>query len=140
MKLSSLFAACVLSAATLAAPARAEDYLGFQSPTGNIQCGLYRWSGGASVRCDLTQLTPSYTRAPADCEFDWGSSFAVDDRGKGYLACVSDAVGDPSNGVLPYGEAVSLGGISCVSARTGMTCTNAEGHGFTISKAKQKVF
>jgi hypothetical protein len=140
VKLSSLFAACVLSVATLAAPARAEDYLGFQSPTGNIQCGLYRWSGGASVRCDLAQLTPSYTRAPADCEFDWGSSFAVDDRGKGYLACVSDAVGEPSNGVLPYGEAVSLGGISCVSARTGMTCTNAEGHGFTISKAKQKVF
>ena len=40
----------------------------------------------------------------------------------------------------PYGEAVSLGGISCVSAKTGMTCTNAEGHGFSVAKAKQKLF
>lgn len=135
MKLSILAAALLL-----AGPACADDYIGFQSPTGNIQCGLYHGDQGASVRCDLMQLTPSYTKQPKDCEFDWGSSFAVDDRGKGYVACVSDAVGDPSNGVLGYGEAVSLGGISCVSAKTGMTCTNGEGHGFTISKAKQKVY
>lgn len=120
--------------------AMADDYIGFQSPTGNIQCGLYRGEQGASVRCDLMELVPSYTKQPADCEFDWGQSFAVDDQGKGYVACVSDAVGDPSNGVLGYGQAVSLGGISCVSAKTGMTCTNAEGHGFTIAKAKQRVY
>ncbi|MES2916214.1 MAG: DUF6636 domain-containing protein [Pseudomonadota bacterium] len=44
------------------------------------------------------------------------------------------------NPVLPYGEAVSLGGISCVSARTGMTCTNRDGHGFSVAKAIQKLF
>lgn len=135
MKLSLALAAAVLSG-----PALADDYIGFQSPTGNIQCGLYRGDQGASVRCDLMELVPSYTRPPADCEFDWGRSFAVDDRGKGYLACVSDAVGDPANAVLGYGEAISLGGISCVSARTGMTCTNAEGHGFSVAKAKQKLY
>lgn len=124
----------------VASPALADDYIGFQSPTGNIHCGLYRGAEGASVRCDLTELTPSYTRQPADCEFDWGASFGVDGRGKGYVACVSDAVGDPANEVLPYGEAISLGGISCVSAQTGMTCSNGEGHGFTIAKARQKVF
>jgi hypothetical protein len=42
--------------------------------------------------------------------------------------------------VLRYGEAVTLGGISCVSAKTGMTCTNAEGHGFSVAKAKQRLF
>lgn len=130
----------VLLVLALGAPAFADDYIAFQSPTGNIHCGLYRGAQLASVRCDLRELTPSYTRAPADCEFDWGASFAVDDRGKGYLACVSDAVADPGNPVLPYGEAISLGGISCVSAKTGMTCTNAEGHGFTVAKAKQKLF
>lgn len=136
MKRSAVFAAALV----LAGPAYSDDYIGFQSPTGNIQCGLYRGDQGASVRCDLMALNPSYTKQPASCEFDWGSSFAVDDVGKGYVACVSDAVGDPSNGVLPYGEAISLGGISCVSAKTGMTCTNGEGHGFTIAKAKQKVY
>lgn len=124
----------------MSGPVLADDYIGFQSPTGNIQCGLYRGDQGASVRCDLMELVPSYTKQPADCEFDWGQSFAVDDVGKGYVACVSDAVGDPANEVLGYGQAISLGGISCVSAKTGMTCTNAEGHGFTIAKAKQRVY
>jgi hypothetical protein len=121
-------------------PVLADNYIGFQSPTGNIQCGLYQGDQGASVRCDLLELVPTYTKQPLSCEFDWGSSFAVDDVGKGYVACVSDAVGNPANGVLPYGEAVSLGGISCVSAKTGMTCTNGEGHGFTVAKAKQRVY
>ena len=135
MRLSVLLAALVL-----AGPAFSDDYVTFQSPTGNIHCALFRGDNLASARCDLRELTPSYTRAPADCEFDWGSSFAVDDRGKGYLACVSDTVADPGNPVLPYGEALSLGGISCVSAKTGMTCTNAEGHGFSVAKAKQNLF
>ena len=124
----------------VAAPARADDYIGFQSPTGNIHCGLYQWDGGASVRCDLMELTQTYTTRPAGCEFDWGFAFGVDDRGKGYLACVSDAVASPGNPVLPYGEAVSLGGISCVSAKTGMTCTNADGHGFSVARAKQSLY
>lgn len=118
----------------------AEEYIAFQSPTGNIHCSLYQWNGTTTVRCDLREYTPSYTKAPPNCEYDWGMSFAVDRQGKGYLACVSDSMVDRGNPVLPYGEAVSLGGISCVSAKTGMTCTNAAGHGFSVAKARQKLF
>jgi hypothetical protein len=118
----------------------AADIVEFRSPTGNINCMIYSDPSGATARCDLSELVPSYSRAPAGCEFDWGNSFAVEERGKGYLACVSDAVGGPGASVLRYGQAISLGGISCVSAETGMTCTNAKGHGFSVSKAKQKLF
>lgn len=121
-------------------PALAQDYIGFQSPTGNIHCAMYVWEGGTEARCDLRALTPSYRKAPAGCDLDWGSAFAVPARGKGYLVCAGDTVQDPGNPVLPYGQAVSLGGISCVSAKTGVTCTNAEGHGFSVAKAKQKLF
>lgn len=124
----------------LASPAVAEDFIAFQSPTGNIHCSLYTWDGTTTVRCDLRRYSPSYTRAPPNCEYDWGMSFAVDARGKSYLACVSDSMVDPGNPVLPYGEAVSMGGISCVSARTGMTCTNAAGNGFRVAKGSQKLF
>lgn len=124
----------------LAAPAAADEYWGFQSPTGNIHCAIYTWNGGAEARCDLRELTMSYTRRPAGCDLDWGSAFAVGSSGSGFLACVGDTVRDPRNPVLPYGEAVSLGGISCVSAQSGMTCTNAEGHGFSVRKAAQKLF
>jgi hypothetical protein len=121
-------------------PALADDYVGFQSPTENIHCAMYIYDGSAEARCDLRDYTPSYTKRPAGCDLDWGMAFAVGASGKGILACVGDTVQDPGNPVLPYGEAVSLGGISCVSVKTGMTCTNAEGHGFSVAKAKQKLF
>jgi hypothetical protein len=132
------FAICL--AFGVAGPAQAGDFITFQSPTGNIHCLMDAEGAYAYVRCDLRELVPSYTRAPADCDLDWGSSFAVEDQGKGYLACVGDTVQDRRNPVLPYGEAMSWGGISCVSAKTGVTCTNADGHGFSVAKAKQKLF
>jgi hypothetical protein len=130
----------VLPLILCAAPALADDYIGFQSPTGNIHCALYQFDEGGGARCDLAEMTPTYTKRPAGCDLDWGNAFEVGATGKGVLACVGDTVWDPRSAVLPYGEAVSLGGISCVSAKTGVTCTNAEGHGFSVAKAKQKLF
>jgi hypothetical protein len=124
----------------LSTPAVADEYYGFQSPTGNIHCAIYTFDGSAEARCDLRSYTPSYTQAPADCDLDWGMAFAVGANGRGQLACVGDTVRDPRNPVLPYGEAVSLGGISCVSAKTGMTCTNGAGHGFSVAKSKQRIY
>ena len=135
MKLSA-----VLAAVILAGPASSQDYFGFQSPTGNIHCAMYVFDGTAEARCDLREYTPSYTRRPAGCDLDWGMAFAVGASGRGVLACVGDTVQNPGNPVLPYGEAVSLGGISCVSAKTGMTCTNADGHGFSVAKAQQRLY
>jgi len=123
-----------LAAFCIASPALAEEYIGFRSPTGNIHCAMYSWNGGAEARCDILELTPSFTKPPADCELDWGRSFAVGESGKGVLFCVGDSVISPDNPVL------SLGGISCVSAKTGMTCTNGDGHGFSVAKARQKLF
>lgn len=125
---------------TMAAPAAAQDYVGFQSPTGNIHCALYLTGSGAEARCDLRELKPSFPNRPAWCELDWGSAFAVGTQGPAAPACVGDTVMDPGNPVLPYGEAVSMGGISCVSAKTGMTCTNGEGHGFSVARSGQQLF
>ncbi|HMS96501.1 MAG: hypothetical protein JNN02_05240 [Tabrizicola sp.] len=136
MKLHSAAAAMLL----LAGPAMAQDDVAFKSPTGNIHCAIFTWEEGTEARCDLIELTPSYTKAPAGCDLDWGFAFLVADEGKGFLGCVGDTTIGQGNPVLPYGEAVSLGGISCVSAKTGMTCTNAEGHGFSVSKASQRLF
>jgi hypothetical protein len=133
-------ACAVLTLLLVASPALGDTFITFQSPTGNIHCMIYEGMNGSSARCDLRSLTPTYTRRPAGCDLDWGMAFEVGTSGKGALACVGDTVQDPGNPVLPYGEAVSLGGISCVSAKTGMTCTNAEGHGFSVAKAKQKLF
>lgn len=129
-----------LALGLLASPALAGDYIAFHSPSGNIQCAIFTGDGWDNVRCDLSNLTPSYRKQPADCEFDWGSSFAVDLTGKGYLACVSDAVADQNGVELGYGKSISLGGFTCTSQKSGMTCTNPGGHGFAIAKARQRVF
>lgn len=126
----------------LATPVRAEvDYTIFKTPSGNILCGLI--SGpDAGVRCDIFQYTPSYSRAPSDCQFDWGSFFWVGAGSwVGELACVSDAIGSLDEAlVLPYGQTISRDGITCASERTGLTCANTMGHGFMLSKAVQEVF
>ena len=129
----------LLAAPILPNAAHADDYLAFHSPSGNIQCAI---STGdyAQVRCDMSALTPTYTKPPADCEFDWGSSFAVDAGGKGYLACVSDAVANDDGVELGYGKSITLGPFTCTSDKSGMECSNLGGHGFKISKAKQKLY
>lgn len=129
-----------LALALCASPACAQDYIAFHTPSGNIHCAIFT-GDYAGVRCDMMALTPSYREPPADCEFDWGSSFAVDAGSRrGYLACVSDAVADDSGLELGYGESVALGGFECRSETSGMTCTNPAGHGFAISKARQRLF
>jgi len=137
MRLRSVLQICLMLAP---GPAFADEYFGFQSPTGNIHCSIHDYQGVTTARCDLAELVPSHTKPPQNCELDWGATFAVDERGLGYLGCVGDTVRDRSNPVLGYGQAVSLGGISCVSARTGMTCTNAGGHGFSVAKARQRLY
>jgi hypothetical protein len=128
---------CFLLAAT---PAMADDLLFFRSPTGNISC-MIATGEYAIARCDMSSLTPSYTSPPANCDLDWGSSFAVAlSSRKGMLACVGDSVADPAAVTLGYGQTLSLGGFDCASERSGMTCTNPAGHGFTISKARQSLF
>lgn len=112
----------------------------FQSPSGNIRC-LVSVTDVAGVRCDLEVDRQSYTDRPASCEGDWGTSFVVLRAGEGLLNCARDAIDDASASIiLPYGGSLDLGGITCLSETTGMTCTNAEGGGFSVRRAEQRIF
>ena len=129
-----------LLALLCANPAVADEFTFFQSPTGNIGC-LAIVGEISEIRCDLRQLTASFTRRPADCDLDWGDSFAIgaNDR-KGSLVCHGDTVFDQNAAVLDYGLNASFGPFTCTSAKTGMTCSNDLGHGFSVARAKQSVF
>lgn len=131
---------CLALALLPAAPAAAQDLTFFRSPSGNIHC-MIATGDWATVRCDIMELQPTYRSPPAGCDLDWGHSFEVGltDR-QGQLACVGDTVAMPDSAVLGYGRSVTLAGFTCVSEKTGMTCMNPAGHGFSIAKAKQKLF
>lgn len=126
--------------AALALPAAAQEFVSFRSPTGNIHCLMFTDGDQSGVRCDLRELVPSYPLRPAWCEFDWGPAFEVLAAGPGRPLCVSDSVLNPSAPVLDYGRSLARWGVSCTSQRTGMTCTNGQGHGFTVSRRVQRVF
>ena len=123
-----------------ATPTFADDFINFHSPSGNINCALM--SGDyAGVRCDMQELTQSFPKRPADCDLDWGDAFEVGrtDR-QGQVVCHGDTVINPESMELGYGASATLGDFTCTSEKTGMTCTNAQGHGFTLSKAHQTLF
>lgn len=129
-----------IAVALLATPAVAQDLMFFQSPSANIFCMIATgdWS---EARCDIMELTSKIPPAPADCDLDYGHAFGIGPQDtRGYRICAGDTVADPGAMTLGYGDHIDLGGFRCTSAKTGMTCTNPAGHGFTLAKASQKLF
>ena len=132
--MSAVAGVAIAMVAMMSANAQVRD-MRFQSPSGNIVCGLT----AQEAFCTIRDYSASFTRQPADCDGDWGNHFYVGPKGKGGLACVTDYRGDPMF-TLAYGASLSIAGITCMSSRTGMTCRNAAGGGFTLRRADQRVF
>ena len=59
--------------------------------------------------------------------------------GKARLIHVTDTIGDPNAPVLAYGKTKRAGPFTCTSRRTGLSCHNRNGHGFTVSRERQSV-
>lgn len=112
----------------------------FQAPSGNIHCVMQEYEEPQNVRCDIIEGTLTHRRRPKDCDLDYGRAFYVDARGRGEVACHGDTIVNRRARVLNYGESINLGGVWCTSERSGMTCRNSAGHGFSLSRAKQHVF
>ena len=120
--------------------ARSEDFY-FKTPSDNIYCAYYDNDGKALVRCDIKSYTPTTPKRPADCDLDWGYAFEIAAGNKrGYIICGGDTVISPEAKALPYGSVWTRKGIECSSETTGITCTNRRGHGFSLSRAEQRVF
>jgi hypothetical protein len=47
---------------------------------------------------------------------------------------------DPRLPVLSYGAAWQRGGIACKSEQSGVSCVNAKGNGFELSRNAQRLF
>lgn len=121
-----------------ASPVWADDFLVFHSPSGIVP-GAIATGDYAEMRCDMAQLTASFSQPPADCALDWGSSFAVGlGSRKGEHAFGSDPVAADLRGGVGLSARHSLAGLTCRSEKSGIRCSNPAGHGFSISKAKQR--
>lgn len=129
--------------AAAAPPPPEPALLGFRSPSGNIFClysGGTLGEEGASMRCDLRESAVSAPR-PADCDLSWGNAFEIAADGQsGHLVCHGDTVMIPTLTPLNYGGFFRQGAITCKSETVGVTCANALGHGFFVSRNAQRLF
>jgi hypothetical protein len=122
------------------APAIAFD--GLKTPSNNIVCILDDSDpSSGELRCDIANLRPTKLRPPKDCHLGWGDAFAVSQDGKsGARICHGDTVMHEDVAMLPYGAVWQRGAFTCRSEPNGLTCMNAQGHGFSISRSSQRVF
>lgn len=129
-----------LSLLTLVASSHAQNGpTGFQSPSKNIACQYFDYDKQNTLRCDIAEATVT-VRRPADCDLEWGKAFEMNAKGAAAHICHGDTIMDKSLPVLAYGEVWQRGGFTCRSEQTGLTCFNAMQHGFSLSRAEQKVF
>jgi hypothetical protein len=120
-------------------PTRTVSLEAFQSPSGNIGCVVV----SELARCDIAHRQWSAPARPATCPriVDYGQGLEVGPSGPGRFVCAGDTAADPHSPRLPYGAASAVAGFVCVSASTGMTCSDlATHHGFFISVQSYKAF
>jgi hypothetical protein len=111
----------------------------FESPSRNIGCVVL----DGTARCDINHRDWSPPPHPTSCpqEVDFGQGLQVHGRAAGGFVCAGVTALDPSAPVLAYGSESVEGPFQCVSATTGMTCTDTTtGHGFFISIQSYRLF
>jgi hypothetical protein len=138
----SRLAAVFVITMVLAVPAFPQERAdGFRSPSGNIHCQAYKLDDGAALRCDIRAMANKPPPKPRDCDLDWGRAFEVSDKAApATRLCYGDTV---MNDVLPplaYGASWQRHGFTCTSSQSGVTCANARGNGFELSRGAQRVF
>lgn len=136
----SIIAALLMA---VSAPAAWADSLTpFRTPSGNIHCMLIEGDEGMLVDCELREISKFTLAAkrPADCDLDWGNRFSLAAEGKPAMGCYGDTLQAPASPVLDYGEKIGNGLLNCISRQSGLTCENQSGHGFLLSKTRQKFY
>jgi hypothetical protein len=105
----------------------------FRSPSGDINCTLSTPGGEIEARCEVVDHAWSAT-SPPDCHMNWGDRVYLRQGGNAGFGCYGQEfpVGETT---LAYGQALSLGTITCESEAAGMTCTDGStGHYFRVSR------
>ena len=131
-----------LAAMSMRPAEAAQNFVTFQSPTGNVHCLLYTEPGETHfATCELREFSGKIPKRPADCDLDWVPGASVDARGRvSVFSCQGDTNQSPDNKKLSYGKSVKSGVFTCTSAVTGVTCKVKSGRGFLVSRSVIKAY
>jgi hypothetical protein len=133
----ALFGSFLLLAVAAGAHAAGDGFRdGFRTPSGNIVCAYY----AGSLRCDIGRGLRPRPRRPRSCDVDYGQGLTVMGRGRASIVCAGDTVLFHDVPTLRYGRTWRSGGITCISRSVGLTCRNADGRGFFLSRERYRLF
>ena len=148
VKMAATVTAVTTMGTALAATAHADNYLMFQSPSGNIHCHLDGDARPAPIaQCQIHDYT--YT-VPPDMPRDGlrggmcpegargGGFFWLSQGEQAFLECEYANIDSGYSGPWPtldYGQTRSFGSLTCGSEPAGMTCSDTStGHFFRVSR------
>lgn len=138
MKMTVILVFSTISASAaipLAAIAHADQYYQFQSPSGNIDCGMALLNNNGFAMCEIGDHTWVAPPRPPDCHGGWGDRIGINQGGAPALSCHTDTLRGSVEPTLNYGDKWSVNSITCDSEPSGMTCTDAgTGHFFHIAR------
>lgn len=146
---SALFAVLLMTCALAVIPSAASaageppqsgSYKTFTTPDGNIICALVGGTAnGVTIGVARCGIKKANWAQPKACPAGWEFVFLTTTLGvKGSPSCVDNKIAPKR--VLAVGKKIALRGITCSSAKKGVTCIKANGHGFFISRASYKLF
>jgi hypothetical protein len=116
---------------------------GVKTPSQNISCFYVpqRPTSHGNLLCNIKQAV--YTKAlqtrciAPPTGLDW-HGFTLSDTKRGEVLCAGGLMYDgrdtPTFVTLAYGKTWRYRGFTCASRVTGLTCTNARGHGLFLSR------
>jgi hypothetical protein len=119
--------------------------VGFKTPSNNLYCqlqdGIPDPQIATSLRCDIKEMKNPSPQPPPDCPLSWGDAFVIAEGARsGQLFCHGDTVMNDTLLTLAYGSVWQRGPFNCKSEQSGLTCINALGHGFSLSRDHQRTF
>jgi hypothetical protein len=133
-----LLCALALGAAAATAGARAARIVFFKTPSGNIGC--IASIDPEYLRCDIRSGLQPRPPEPKDCHLGWGDSLSMSRTGRAGYVCHGDTVFDPHARALAYGSTFTFASFRCTSRTAGLTCRNAAGHGWFLSRKRYRRF
>jgi len=105
------------------------SWWGFATPSRNIVCN-FGYLGTKSLSCVVFSAA----------RVEQGQKvWTLPARGRPHVRFVVGNIGTEVP-VLRYGRSWRRNSLSCISRRTGLTCRNRAGHGFTLSRERQQLF
>ncbi len=120
-----------------------DSYAGhaFATPTGNIVCFIDtakdQWG------CMIANHTYAEPAGGETCAAQFGNGFMSVQGGTPAPLCRGGVLAEAEDGtgaILPYGNTLTVGSVTCLSEKRGVTCVDQRsGHSLFISKARYEI-